>query len=125
MRRAIGGGRLVRLGRRRPFDGDSARVVMRRIESGEFPSLRTAAPSAPRDLQTVCHKALERRPQDRYPSAGAFAADLRRFLRIEPIHAVPPGLVTRTAKWVRRHHLRVIAGTAITVAVPSDAEPGC
>ncbi len=105
------------LARRRPFDGDSARVVMRRIENGEFPSLRTAAPSAPRDLQTICHKALERRPQDRYPSAGAFADDLRRFLRIEPILAAPPGVVTRTAKWIRRHHLRVVAGTAVTVAV--------
>ncbi|MBL9077887.1 MAG: protein kinase [Planctomycetes bacterium] len=104
------------LARRRPFDGDTARVVMRRIEHGEFPSLRTAAPSAPRDLQTVCHKALERRPQDRYASAGEFAADLRRFLRIEPIRAAAPGLVTRTAKWVRRHHLRVIAGTAIAAA---------
>ncbi|MBL8756118.1 MAG: serine/threonine protein kinase [Planctomycetes bacterium] len=100
------------LARRRPFDGDSARVVLRRIEDGEFPSLRSAAPSVPRDLVTICHKALERRPQDRYPSAGAFAADLRRFLRIEPIHALPPGPFTRSAKWLRRHRV----GATITAA---------
>jgi serine/threonine protein kinase len=56
------------LARRRPFDGESSRIVLRRIETGEFPSLRSVAPSVPRDLQTICHKALEPRPQDRYPT---------------------------------------------------------
>jgi tetratricopeptide (TPR) repeat protein/predicted Ser/Thr protein kinase len=104
------------LARQRPFDGDSARAVLSRIEAGEFPPLQKTAPDVPRDLQTICHKALERRPQDRYPSAGAFAADLRRFLRIEPIHAVPPGMVTRASKWLRRHRLRVGFAAALAVA---------
>ena len=95
------------LAHRRPFEGDDARAVLRRIEVGEFPSLRSIAPQVPRDLQTICHKALERHPGHRYPSAGAMADDLRRFLRIEPIHAAPPSLFTRSTKWVRRHRLRL------------------
>ncbi len=106
------------LARTRPFTGDSARVVMRRIEVGEFPRLDRVASGVPRDLATICHKALERRPADRYPSVGALAADLRRFLRIEPILATPPGQITRAAKWLRRHRLgAVLATTALLVAV--------
>jgi len=105
------------LARRRPFDGDDSRAVLRRIELGEFASLRTIAPQVPRDLQTICHKALERHPGHRYPSAGAMADDLRRFLRIEPIHAAPPSLFTRSSKWVRRHRLRLAATTLLLVTV--------
>jgi serine/threonine protein kinase len=105
------------LANRRPFDGDDSRAVLRRIELGEFPSLRSVAPQVPRDLQTICHKALERHPGHRYPSAGALAADLRRFLRIEPIHAAPPSLFTRSTKWVRRHRLRLAVTTLALVTV--------
>lgn len=101
------------LAQRRPFVGDTARLVMRRIELGEFPPLRTVAPLVPRDLQTICHKALEHRPADRYRTASAMAADLRRFLRIEPILATPPGPFRVAGKWLLRHRLRVVlAATA-------------
>jgi serine/threonine protein kinase len=109
------------LARQRPFDGETARVVLLKIEEGRFAPLRQRAPDAPRDLETICHKALEPLPQDRYADAGALAADLRRFLRIEPILAVPPSAWTRTTKWVRRQRLRVglIATSAVlAVGVP-------
>lgn len=105
------------LARRRPFDGDTARLVMQRIEGGDFEPLRQVEASVPRDLQTICHKALELAPRDRYPTAGEFAADLRRFLRIEPIHALPPGTLVRAGKWVRRHRLRVALGTLLAITV--------
>jgi len=103
------------LARRRPFDGDTAQLVMRRIELGEFPPVTRMAPATPRDLATICHKALERRPQDRYATVGAFAADLRRFLRIEPILAAPPGPFSRALKWVRRHRAGTVLATAAFV----------
>jgi serine/threonine protein kinase len=105
------------LAHRRPFDGDDSRAVLRRIEIGEFPSLRSIAPQVPRDLQTICHKALERHAGHRYPSAGAMGDDLRRFLRIEPIHAAPPSLFTRSSKWVRRHRLRLAVTTLALVTI--------
>jgi serine/threonine protein kinase len=43
----------------------------------------------PGDLQNICLKALEKRPQDRYPSAKAMAEDLERFLAGEKVHASP------------------------------------
>lgn len=105
------------LAHRRPFDGDTARLVMQRIEIGDFVPLRQVEASVPRDLQTICHKALELLPTDRYATAGAFAADLRRFLRIEPIQAVPPGTLVRTGKWIRRHRLRVALGAVVTITL--------
>jgi serine/threonine protein kinase len=38
----------------------------------------------PRDLAAICTKALQKKPEDRYSSAGALAHDLRRWIRGEP-----------------------------------------
>lgn len=102
---------------RRPFEGNTTRQILRNIELGDFPPLRTVAPDTPADLQTICLKALEPIPRERYASARDLAADLRRFLRIEPILAQPPGLLTRTAKYVRRHRLRVALVAAVSLLV--------
>lgn len=102
---------------RRPFVADDSRGVMRLIEAGQYPRLRSVAPWTPRDLETICHKALERRPADRYRTASAMAADLRRFLRIEPILATPPGALSVVGKWLRRHHLRVVLAMTLTLLV--------
>jgi eukaryotic-like serine/threonine-protein kinase len=99
------------LTRRRPFDAETPRLILQRIEQGQFESLRRTAPATPRDLITICHKALEVAPAARYASAGEFAADLRRFLAFEPIQARPPGGLVRAMQWTRRHRLAVALGT--------------
>ncbi|MEZ6037073.1 MAG: protein kinase [Planctomycetota bacterium] len=117
--------------RRRPFDAETTQQVFLRIEAGDYEPLRRVAPSTPRDLETICHKALESDPAARYASAGAFAEDLQRFLRIEPIHARPPGAVQRAGKWLRRHRTRValaslllllLVGVPIGIAVAKENE---
>lgn len=68
------------------------------------------------DLDTIVAKALRKDPAQRYVSVTAFADDLRRTLRHEPISARPDALSYRTAKFVRRHRGGVAAASA-TVAL--------
>jgi serine/threonine-protein kinase len=58
--------------------------------------------SIPRDLEFICLKCLEKDPRKRYPTAAALAADLKRFLEGEELHAGPTSLVTRLRRWARR-----------------------
>jgi hypothetical protein len=56
----------------------------------------------PRDVATICLKCLERDPNSRYSSADAVAAELRRFLRGEPIHSRPLSRPRRLWRWAKR-----------------------
>ena len=55
------------------------------------------------DLDLIFAKTLEKDRQSRYVSASELAADIRRYLRQEPILARAPGAWYRAAKFVRRH----------------------
>jgi len=59
--------------------------------------------SIPRDLERIILKAIEKEPDDRYPSAEALAADLERFLAGERPRATRVPLHHRVRSWVRRH----------------------
>ena len=69
------------------------------------------------DLDTIVAKALKKNPQERYPSIKAFADDLQRFLRYEPISARPDAIGYRAGKFVRRHRSSVVAALAVTLAL--------
>ena len=68
------------------------------------------------DLDNIVAKALRKGPDERYPSVEAFADDLRRYLRHEPVSARPDTLAYRAAKFVRRHPLGVSAAAVALVA---------
>ncbi len=55
------------------------------------------------DVETTIHKALEKDPEQRYPTAWGFAEDLRRIHRNEPILGRPPSLLYQIDRWARRH----------------------
>ncbi len=69
------------------------------------------------DLDTILLKALEADPTRRYRSAGALAADLDRYLRGRAVLAHPPSRGYLVAKFVQRHRIAVLAGTAFTLAL--------
>jgi tetratricopeptide (TPR) repeat protein len=97
-----------------PFQGAPHLVLRQVIEEDPRP-LRQLDDQVPRDLETICLKAMNREPVRRYPSAGELADDLRRWLRGEPIHARPTGSLERTWRWCRRN--RRVAGLAASLFV--------
>jgi serine/threonine protein kinase/tetratricopeptide (TPR) repeat protein len=66
------------------------------------------------DLDTILSKTLKKNPQERYTSVIAFADDLQRFLRREPISARPDSFAYRADKFIRRNKIGV-ALTALAV----------
>ncbi len=72
------------------------------------------------DLDTIVGKALKKNPAERYVSAEAFADDLRRFLRHDPISARPDTIGYRAAKFVRRNLTTVtLTGAAVVLVIGS------
>jgi serine/threonine protein kinase len=66
------------------------------------------------DVDVICLKCLAKAPADRYPSAGALAEDLERWLRHEPISARPPTRWERVTNHVRLHPIRAaLTGLAL------------
>jgi WD40 repeat protein len=84
-----------------PFHGNASQI-MQQVLHDDPPPIRGADRSVPRDLEAVCLKCLEKSRERRYSTSGVLAEDVRRWLRNEPTHARPAGLVRRTAQWARR-----------------------
>jgi serine/threonine protein kinase len=70
---------------RRPFQcRRSIDLIKMTVEVEPQPPSRWRS-GLPRELDRVCLKCLKKEPQERYPSAGALADDLERFLAGKPI----------------------------------------
>jgi len=84
--------------------------------------LRRSSPDALRkairgDLDWIAMKTLEKDRNRRYDSVSEFAADIRRYLKNEPVLAGPPSALYRMKKFVQRHRVSVTATTAVAAAV--------
>jgi hypothetical protein len=82
---------------------------------------RKRDPSLPRDLETICLKAMAKTQARRYQSARDFAADLRRFLKGEPIQARRVSLGERAVKWGRRRPAAIALGAAVVLMLAAAA----
>jgi WD40 repeat protein/serine/threonine protein kinase len=84
------------------------------------------------DLETIVGKALEKDHEQRYACARELAADLRRFLRHEPVRAIPPSNLYYLRRFARRNPALtaslvlaaafLVAGTAISTCQARRAE---
>jgi serine/threonine-protein kinase len=69
------------------------------------------------DLDVIIATALQRDPERRYPTAAAFADDLRRWLDGRPITARAESAAYRLTKFVRRHRVGVAAATVVALSL--------
>ncbi len=94
------------------YDETDRPRLIRQVAAAEPPRLDRLNPAMPRDLVTIIHKAIDRDPARRYPTAAELAEDLQRLLRDEPVRARRASSLERLVRWARRH-----SGVAAALAV--------
>lgn len=98
------------------FDGSNRQKLLTQIALDDPPRLRKVNRFVPRELETIIHKAIAKRPDDRYLTAQDFAEDLKCFLLDKPIKAKPASRFDQARKWARRHR-EMVAAVAATLMV--------
>lgn len=87
----------------RPFSTSKSHLLLHQVQHDEPPPLRKVDRRIPRDVETICSKAMQKDPGKRYATASDMADDLNRVLRGEPIRARPVGYSERAWRWCRRN----------------------
>ncbi|MCA9100751.1 MAG: protein kinase, partial [Planctomycetales bacterium] len=99
-----------------PFARDSVAETLLAVREHE-PVLRRRRADVSTNLEAICHKAIEKRPQRRYASARQLADDLERFLDGREVAARPITSWERGLRWCRRNPLPAVSLLVTCVAV--------
>lgn len=83
---------------RTPYEGDTIITILSKLatETPDLPCRINA--SIPEELQTICMKCLEKKPEDRYVSAQILSNDIKAFLNKTQISARPSAKLGHTTK---------------------------
>jgi serine/threonine protein kinase len=99
-----------------PFSGSNLVNVIDQVRHAEPSSPRKLNAHVPRELEIICLRCLQKRPEDRYPNAALLGDDLRRFLKGEEIAARPVTPLKRLLRWSQRpQRLRDAGLTVVAV----------
>ncbi|HYF00704.1 MAG TPA: serine/threonine-protein kinase [Planctomycetota bacterium] len=102
---------------KRPFTGATALAVLNKhIHEAPVPP-STANPKVPSVLSDIVLKLMAKRPQDRYPSAGAAATALENFLAGKAVDARLPWRARLEAVPVRTRKIAAAAAGALGVLI--------
>ena len=88
---------------RPPFKADSVIATIQQVREQDPLPPRVVQPKIPRDLETICLKCLEKKPQNRYAKAAELAHDLESFLHDEPIQAQTLTILDKVARSITHH----------------------
>ncbi|MCR9198016.1 MAG: serine/threonine protein kinase [Planctomycetaceae bacterium] len=102
---------------RPPFQASTPWEILNQVMTDDPVAVRDLNASIPKDLATICHRAMHKNPERRFPDAAEFAAELRRFLNGDPIHSRPASGLEKSWSWCRRHPALSSVVTAIAVAL--------
>jgi eukaryotic-like serine/threonine-protein kinase len=128
---ALGGILYFTLTGKAPISGDSDADILLKVMQEPPPPLRQINPAIPAGLEAVCMKCLNKKPEERYASAGALAQALVAFApsSVTPLEGTIPSdspvsppptepmTQTETGRPRRRFPVMLVGGIAAAVAV--------
>jgi serine/threonine-protein kinase len=108
-----------------PYRGKSgalARLEMAILEGDAPPPSqrapdRATARTLKGDIDAIVRKAMQRKPEDRYATADAFAEDIERYLQGKTVKARPESALYTLRTGIRGHKVGVTAATGVLAAV--------
>lgn len=80
-----------------PFDAETPMGIVLKHINDPLPSVRALRPDAPEELEWVINRALAKDPAQRYQTAAAFVADLRRVVAGQEIEPTPAAATSTPA----------------------------
>jgi serine/threonine-protein kinase len=98
-----------------PFPQAAGEDIFHKIQRGACRPPRQVNPRTPPALDAICRKAMALRPEDRYPTPLALAAEVEHWLADEPVAAYREPWADRLRRWGRRH--RPVMASAVALLV--------
>jgi eukaryotic-like serine/threonine-protein kinase len=92
-----------------PVEGADVGEVLRKVQRGEVVPPRQIKSRTDAALDAICGKAMALRPEGRYATALALAADVEHWLADERVVAYREPLIARARRWLRHHRTLVAA----------------
>jgi eukaryotic-like serine/threonine-protein kinase len=93
-----------------PYDGPTWTGVLSQVKRGSPPPLTALAPDAPRALESIAVRAMDRDPARRYPDAAALTEELKRFQAGQLVAAHDYTVGELIVRWLKRNRKLVALG---------------
>lgn len=100
---------------RLPREGLASQIISRLHQDHLPPRLRSVVKSVRRELDAICWRAMQRRPEERYANGLSLAEDLERFLDGRPVRAKNPDFL-ELAYWHLRRYPWLTGAISVALA---------
>lgn len=108
-----------------PFASANEEAALAALKNGPPPALAVLAPTAPRELVSICEKAMARRSSARYATPAEMATDLRAYMEGRVVRAHEGGPLAELRKWIGRNRgLTLLTLALVVLAVIAVAVNG-
>lgn len=99
------------------FEANNVFTVLHKVTNEDPPPAHKLNRKVHRDASTICQKAMEKAPDNRYQSGEEMAEDIERFLAGEPIEARPVSGIARAGRKLRKHWKLILINAVLVCGV--------
>ncbi|HPC84097.1 MAG TPA: protein kinase [Thermoanaerobaculaceae bacterium] len=100
-----------------PFGGATPVEVMRNVLTQPLVSPRQRDRAAPRELASICLRALERQPADRFPTARELCEEVEAYRAGGPVGSHRYSVWERAQRFAARNRAALVAGVSVLAVV--------